>query len=257
MTTSNTNLGLTFILSLVLLIYVPGCAHTKKAAEALPFETVPIPGGSYTMGDVFEGDDPDATPVHVVLIGTFELSRYETTFDQYDAYATATGTALPEDNGYGRGARAVTNITWYNALAYCQHYGFRLPTEAEWEYAAREAGLPIRYPGTDDEKAADEYIRHIDNSVMHSFAVGTKEPNQLGLYDMGGNAYEWIGDYYEFYPDAGTEPVYKDLDVFSMRIIRGGSFKMNVATAQTFRRSGTLAEITSDTIGFRCARTVE
>lgn len=209
------------------------------------------------MGDFISEENEDATPVHKVIVPPFELSKYEITFDQFDTYALEAGADLPDDNGFGRGNRAVVNLTWYEANDFCRFYGFRLPSEQEWEYAARDTGQDRVYPGVKDEKEVDQYVRHIDNSVMHSFSVGTKTPNELGLYDMGGNVFEWVGDYYEFYPEVGTDPVYKDLERFSMRIIRGGSFKMNLSVAQTWWRSGTLGDISSDNIGFRCARSIE
>ena len=208
------------------------------------------------MGDVFEKTDPDATPIHRVVMAPFELSKYEITYAAYDSFAVTVGRPLPEDNGYGRGLRAVANVSWEEADAFCQHFGFRLPTEVEWEYAARDAGQQYRYAGTDSVDTVDKYVRHVDNSVMHAFQGGTKAPNNLGLYDMSGNVYEWIGDYYEFYPKEGEKPVYKDLENFSMRIIRGGSFKSPAVHTQTFYRSGTLADIPSDAIGFRCARSL-
>lgn len=247
------------VLPLFLLIITTfsGCFLFRKAITELPFETTHVPGGAYMMGDFHDNENEDATPLHRVIVGPFDISTYEITYEQYDLYALEAGIELPEDNGYGRGPRAVVNITWDEASEYCVYYGFRLPSEQEWEYAARDTGQERRYPGTNNEEEVDKYVRHIDNSVAHSFAVGTKMPNELGLYDMGGNVFEWVGDYYEFYPGPGTDPAYKDLENFSMRIIRGGSFKMGLSVAQTWWRSGTLGEITSDNIGFRCARSIQ
>ena len=76
------------------------------------------------------------------------------------------------------------------------------------------------------------------------------------LYDMSGNVYEWIGDYYEFYPKLGKKPEYKSFENSSMRIIRGGSFKQPAVHSQTFWRSGTLADFPSNAIGFRCAKSL-
>lgn len=208
------------------------------------------------MGDVFEEKNTDAIPTHRSVVAPFEMSVHEITYAAYDSFAVATNTSPPSDDGYGRGTRAVVNITWEAALAFCTHYGFRLPTEAEWEYAARDAGQHYRYAGTDDVEVVDDYVRHIDNSVLHSFQVGSKEPNQLGLYDMSGNVYEWIGDYYEFYPKAGEKPAYKSFENSSMRIIRGGSFKQPAVHSQTYWRSGTLADFPSNAIGFRCAKSL-
>ena len=209
------------------------------------------------MGDFNNQENLDATPVHRAIVAPFEIGRHEITYEQFDAYAEQAGAALPDDNGYGRGERAVVNLTWQEAYEFCAFYGYRLPTEKEWEYAARDLGKDFIYPGTNNEEDVDKYVCHVDNSLKHSFAVGTKMPNGLGLYDMAGNVFEWVGDYYEFYPEPGTEPVLKDLETSSMRIIRGGSFKMGLGVAQTWWRSGTLAEITSDNIGFRCARSVD
>ncbi len=208
------------------------------------------------MGDVFEETDMDATPVHRVIMAPFELAKHEITYAAYDTFAVQTGRPLPDDNGYGRGNRAVVNVTWQDAYDFCAFYGFRLPTEVEWEYAARDAGKAIRFAGTDSLDAIDDYARHIDNSVLYSFQVGSKAPNGLGLHDMSGNVYEWIGDYYEFYPKAGEKPVYKDLSKGAIRIIRGGSFKSPPIHTQTYWRSGTLADIPSTALGFRCARSL-
>lgn len=233
---------------------VSGCFLFRKAKSNLPFETIQLPAGAFMMGDFIAEQDPDATPLHRVVMPPFELSKYEITYAQYDTFAVANNLPLPEDDGHGRGTRAVANISWEDAQAYCTHYGFRLPSEAEWEYAARDAGQKTLFPGTHDKDKADDYIRHTDNSILHSFPGGTKAPNKLGFYDMGGNVYEWIGDYYEKYPGPGEKPVYKDLTISSMRIIRGGSFKASVRQAITFSRSGTLGDIPSNAVGFRCAR---
>lgn len=237
-------------------LFASGCFLFRKQAAPLPFETVTIPAGVFMVGDVFAEEDPDALPVHKAIIAPFALSKYEITYEAYDLFASATGRSLPEDDGHGRGSRAVANVTWADAVAFCAYYDFRLPSEVEWEYAARSAGKAQRLAGTDSLALIDEYVRHDKNSVMHSFQGGTKMPNELGLYDMGGNVYEWIGDYYEFYPKEGNKPIYKNLENSSMRIIRGGSFKHNRMFAQTFKRAGTLADIPSNAIGFRCAKSL-
>lgn len=231
-----------------------GCALFKKPIAAEPFPSIEIPGGRFMMGDVLDRENQDATPVHPVLVAPFELSQFEITYEEYDAYAAESGTAKPPDDGFGRGRRAVVHLTWHEAEAFCRHHGFRLPTEVEWEYAARGAGLPQRYAGTSVMDSLNSYARIVDNSSLRSFIVGSKKPNRLNLYDMSGNVYEWIGDYYEFYPSPGDTIALKNLAQFDMRIIRGGSFKTAANLAQTFWRSGTLADVTSDNIGFRCAR---
>ncbi|MEZ4699346.1 MAG: SUMF1/EgtB/PvdO family nonheme iron enzyme [Rhodothermales bacterium] len=237
--------------TLALAMLLAGCATLRHRKPSMPLDFVRIPAGEFRMGDIFEGENEDAIPVHTVAVDAFELARVETTYAQYDAFAAATDRPLPDDAGYGRGLRAVVNVSWYDARDFCAYYGYRLPTEAEWEYAARGGGLPRRFAGAD---SVDGVGRWLKNSVMHSFPAGSKMPNELGLLDMSGNVYEWIGAYYEAYPDSGQSPVFKDLDQFAMRILRGGSFKSEARLTQTFWRSGTLADVTSDNIGFRCAR---
>ncbi len=242
------------LLLLFLIAFSSGCARLRPHQTEAPFPFVALPGGIFSMGDVLEGENEDATPVHDAAVAPFEIARYETTFAQYDAFATATGRPLPDDAGYGRGDRAVVGVTWYDARDYCAFYSLRLPTEAEWEYAARSGGRLDRFAGADSVGGLDAVGRYLANSVMHSFPVGSKSPNAIGLFDMSGNVFEWGGAYYETYPSPGEVPVYKDLEQSAMRILRGGGFKSEAYLTQTFWRSGTLGDVTSDTIGFRCAR---
>ena len=96
-----------------------GCFLFRKATTELPFETIQIPGGAYMMGDFHKSENEDATPLHRVILGPFEMSTYEITYDQYDKYALEAGIDMPDDDGYGRGARAVVNISWFEAKEYC------------------------------------------------------------------------------------------------------------------------------------------
>ncbi|MDX1740490.1 MAG: SUMF1/EgtB/PvdO family nonheme iron enzyme [Rhodothermales bacterium] len=217
------------------------------------YEMVPVPGGRFEMGDVFEGSNPDAVPVHPVDVKPFLIGRTEVTYGHYDAFAVATDRRLPDDQGKGRGSRAVTDVTWDEAMAFCATYGFRLPSEPEWEYAARSGGKRERFAGTSSDEERDDYVRHVDNSLSSATYVGTKRPNGLGLYDMSGNVFEWVGDYYQFYPQPDSSVVWSDFEVSDMRIVRGGSYRNAPAHAQTFWRSGTLREVRSEMIGFRCA----
>jgi formylglycine-generating enzyme required for sulfatase activity len=118
------------------------------------------------------------------------MDRYETTYEAYDQFAQETGRDLPDDKGMGRGRRPVISIEYEDALAYAdwasQKYGikFRLPTEAEWEYACRSGGKQQRYCGGDDPQRFAVFDQE------KTEPVGSKEPNGLGLYDMSGNAFE-------------------------------------------------------------------
>ncbi len=225
-------------------------AQIRKKLE--PIEFVDIPSGTFMMGDFYNQKDSDALPLHKVTVKQFAMSKYETTYSQYDTFAKLKNMPLPDDMGYDRGDRAVVNINWFEAKAFCECYGYRLPTEAEWEYVARSGGKDELWSGTNDYREIDEYARHVDNSLEYSFYVGEKNPNDFGLYDMTGNVYEWIGDYYPQYPDSGEAPVYADYSITGIRIIRGGSFGTNAK--RNYTRVGTIDDMQSAMMGFRCVK---
>ncbi|MDA0684064.1 MAG: SUMF1/EgtB/PvdO family nonheme iron enzyme [Bacteroidetes bacterium] len=238
------------------LLVITGCASVSVPAEfeAVGFEWVRLEGGPYLMGDSFEQSVQDALPVHGVRIQPFYVSRYETTLDQYDLFAEKTGreTVLPNESN--RGTRAAGNMVWEDALAFCAFMGGRLPTEQEWEYAAAGGSKKQLYPGTDDETQMEEFVRYRENSMAESFPVGRKKPNAFGLFDMGGNVAEWIGEYYEFYPEPGQDPIWIDLSARELRLARGGGFSAEQHVARTYWRAGTLGTVTTPTIGVRCVR---
>jgi len=137
----------------------------------------------------------DEGPQHEVEVKAFSIGKYEVTFEEYDLFCEATGEKKPDDNGWGRGNRPVINVSWNDAVAYCEwlseqtgeHY--RLPTEAEWEYACR-AGTQTRYSFGDDESQLGDYAWFDNNSDNQTHPVGEKLPNPWGLYDMHGNVWE-------------------------------------------------------------------
>ncbi len=138
------------VLFLILLI-TTGCSLFNSSSKEIPTpEMVLIEGGTFTMGDVYERKNPDSTPVHEVILPDFRIGKYEVTYDQYDAFALRTDRELPEADSMGRGSRAVAFVDWYDAQAFCQFHGWRLPTEQEWEYAARSGGQKTKFAGTNN-----------------------------------------------------------------------------------------------------------
>lgn len=231
---------------------------------------VNITGGNYQMGHTFATiTHRDETPEHPVTLSNYSLSAYEITFAQYDAFCDATGRAKPADEGWGRGSRPVINVSWDDAVAFCSWAAnqmgrhVRLPTEAEWEYAARQRGENIVYSGTSNDNQASTYAWYYPQSGSKSQPVGTKTPNSLGLYDMSGNVWEWCSDWYDidYYsycynlgtvtnpagPSSGVRRVYRggcfDDDLISIRAAyRGyGYFTGNFNRLRGFRAAGAYA----------------
>jgi len=235
-----------------------GCSLFRSASKSIPKpKMVLIKGGTFTMGDIYGDGNTDAQPTHRVTLNDFKIGKYEVTYNEYDAFARRTGRELPYADSLQRGNRAVAHVNWQDAQSFCKYHGWRLPTEQEWEYAARGGGKKMRFAGTNNIDSLNLYARTHDNSAPFSFTVGTKKPNSAGLYDMSGNVFEWIGGYYQFYPKNGNAPEWDNLDQRSIRILRGGSFKESKHIAATYWRVGMLKDAEEYDMGFRCVNPLE
>lgn len=148
--------------------------------------------------------------LHAVAIAAFAIGQYPVTFAEYDAFCEATGREQPNDHGWGRGRRPVINISWEDAMAYAAWLStqtgapYRLPAEAEWEYACR-AGTPTRYCFGNDARGLGDYAWFAGNAGGQTHPVGEKRPNPWGLYDRHGNVWEWTGSMYDHGCYAGAE----------------------------------------------------
>jgi formylglycine-generating enzyme required for sulfatase activity len=184
---------------------------------------IEIPGGSFLMGS--EAGAPEEKPVHAVTVPAFRLSAYDVTFEQYDAYAEETRRRLPDDEGRGRGNRPVISVSWDDAQGFIiwlnQKTGkrFRLPSEAEWEYAARAATKTRYYWG-------EQYdVSRANNNHQWTTDVGSFPPNPWGLYDMSGNVWQWTQDcWHENYAEAPTDGSAWTAGDCTRRVVRGGSW---------------------------------
>jgi formylglycine-generating enzyme required for sulfatase activity len=200
-------------------------AEKQKVADV--GDMVVVPGGTFLMGSPSSERDRhnDEGPQHRVSIKSFKLGKYDVTFAQWDACVGDGGCGgySPADNGWGRGNRPVIYVSWNDAQQYMawlsqksgQHY--RLPSEAEWEFAAR-AGASTAYYWGDAFDAS-----RVANNQSQTEPVGTHEPNGLGLYDMAGNVFQWVADCYnESYAGAPIDGTPRTSDNCSKRVIRGG-----------------------------------
>nr|VFJ44782.1 MAG: Formylglycine-generating enzyme, required for sulfatase activity, contains SUMF1/FGE domain [Candidatus Kentron sp. DK] len=185
---------------------------------------VPVPEGTFQMGDVLGEGDDDEVPVRTVSVSRFLLSATTVTFDKYDAFCEATGSPKPSDNGWGRGDRPIINVDWSDALAFCSWLSertgrtIRLPTEMEWEYAARQGGENVRFgngenvarPTEINFDAREPYAEPYSNPGEYrgkTLPVDSFPPNRLGLHQMSGNVWEWCSTNYTPSYDQRTEVV--------------------------------------------------
>ena len=258
-----------------------------------PAGMVLIPAGSFEMGSDDDDAYHDEQPVHTVHLDAFYMDMYEVTNAQFKVFVDANphwqkyqvdakvhgsahGTYLAHwyGNDYltGKTNHPVVNVTWHAAMAYAQWAGKRLPTEAEWEYAARGGLAGQKYPWGNTLSYADA---NYGWNVRDTTPVGRYAANGYGLYDMAGNVSEWCLDAYndDFYavsensrnPIAGWHTVQwlvenftrvQD-DIFTGRVLRGGSWRYGARSLRVADRDWD-SETTKaqDYVGFRCVRAV-
>jgi formylglycine-generating enzyme required for sulfatase activity len=237
---------------------------------------VVIPAGRFVMGSPPDepGRSGDEGPQHEVRIAKpFALGVYAVTFDDYDRYCAATKQAKPEDRGWGRGNRPVINVSWNDAQAYCawlcEQTGrtYRLPSEAEWEYACRAGtDTPFHFGArfTTDQANFDgnsTYFRSAKGEYRkQTVPVGTFPPNAFGLYDMHGNVWEWCQDaWHDNYDGAPTDGSAWEVGGGVARVVRGGSWNFYPAFARSAFRYHYAPDLRFGGIGFRvlCSSPIE
>lgn len=223
---------------------------------------VGIPGGVFAMGDKGVLAAAVEQPVHPVHVEGFLMSRNEITFDDYDLFARATGREAPDDDGWGRGRHPVVNVTWEDAVAYAEWlsqqsgHRYRLPSEAQWEYAAA-AGHRSRYWWGDAPGRGHAVCAGCGSPWDEQGAapVGSLAANPFGLHDMAGNVMEWTEDCfnpgYEGAPADGGPWLTGDC---SRRMVRGGAFNTPPEKMRSAHREAFSADDSFSMVGFRLVR---
>lgn len=263
-------------------------ACSEEDVAQPPEGMVLIPAGTFQMGSTI--GDVDEAPVHTVELDAFYIDQHEVTNAEYQVFVAATGHPDPRGIGYtavyellkqgyepwndpdfNHPNQPVTTVTWFDATAYCEWRGKRLPTEAEWEKAARGGLEGARYSWGDaepnntsanfaDSQTAFEWrSAEVNDGFLFTAPVGTFPPNGYDLYDMAGNVWEWCADWYSptYYSDAqdAERPLRnpKGPDTGKRRVLRGGTWYRAVHTIRNAERISDYPNNSLNVVGFRCA----
>jgi formylglycine-generating enzyme len=218
-----------------------------------------VPGGAFVMGT--NDGPPDERPARTVTMRGYEIDRYEVTVGEFRAFLLRTGyrttaeeQGRPADqtwrNDFARVDHPVRHVSWVDADKYCHAIGKRLPSEAEWEYAARGGdGRIFPWPGGFNPAFV---------SAGDTAPVGRNGANlsPVGAYDMAGNVWEWVQDWYrpDYYGQSGTNDNPRGPDKADQRVIRGGSFTNPPESLRVTQRLKADPTASAQDIGFRCAR---
>ncbi|MDZ7797184.1 MAG: SUMF1/EgtB/PvdO family nonheme iron enzyme [Candidatus Marinimicrobia bacterium] len=268
----------TISLTLLTILFFWSCGIFNPPVEDVT-DMIMVSGGTFTMGDVWGDGHSDETPTHEVTLSDFYIGKYEVTQKQFQDIRGANPSEFPENN------YPVENVSWYDAVAFCNglsdsaglervytingtdvtadmsRNGYRLPTEAEWEYAARSQGEDDqKWSGTNVANDLGDHAWFRDNSYVwvDTHAEGTKEvgtrlANDLGLYDMSGNVWEWCGDRFGTYPSsAQTDPAGSSTG--SERVVRGGAWTAEGTDCRNANRLSRSPTWIAQNVGFRVAR---
>jgi formylglycine-generating enzyme required for sulfatase activity len=227
-------------------------------------EMLRIPSGSFLMGSPAKERERDSweDPRHTVQVSAFAIGKYAVTFEEWDACVAASGCSTrPSDEGWGRGRRPVINVSWEHAQEYASWLSkkagktYRLPSEAEWEYAARAGTTTAYYWGDHIGTGhANCYGCGSRWDYKQTAPVGSFDPNPWGLYDLLGNVYQWTQDcWHDSYRGAPTDGSAWTAGECLQRVVRGGSWN----DEPSFSRSAFRIGITGPfiTVGFRVVRT--
>ena len=264
------------VVLLVIMVIFIGCGNDelermkpKYARDLLPVGMVLIPAGSFEMGDHLD-NLPRALPVHTVELNAFYMDINEVTVGQFRQFIQQSeynyeGNWLNVNKYSPTIDHPMIYVTWRDAVTYAEWAGKRLPTEAEWEYAARGGLIGKRYSWADAESVARKYANYHGTSGKDRWdkstaPVGRFKPNGYGLYDMAGNVWEWCADWYNgnYYSNSPAKnPLGPDTgQLFDWggpcRVLRGGSWHNAASALHVAFRAFLISDDRRYFTGFRC-----
>ncbi|MDR3328594.1 MAG: formylglycine-generating enzyme family protein [Prevotellaceae bacterium] len=234
---------------------IAATAATAAAAQSHPAEpeVVQVQGGTFTMGCTSEqGSDcgDDEAPTHLVTLSSFSIGKHEVTQAQWRAVMGSNPSVFSGDN------LPVECVSWSDAQAFIAALNtqtgkrYRLPTEAEWEYAAR-GGAQSRAYKYSGSNAIGDVAWYPDNSDNTTHAVGTKQANELGIYDMSGNVWEWCSDWHDASYTSAAQSNPAGPATGSTRVLRGGSWNSSAAYCRSADRNGSSPSDRGAKVGLR------
>jgi formylglycine-generating enzyme len=230
-------------------------------------EMILVEGGSFQMGSNIENSqanqndtikyaryDEDEDPQHEEIVNSFFIDKYEVTVKEYKKFCQQKNIPMPSPPDWGWiDSHPIVNISWDEAKAFAEWSGKRLPTEAEWEFAAKggNKGHKFDYSGGNN---MNDIAWFSPNSNKTTHPCGQKIVNELGVADMSGNVWEWCNDTYQNYV---KKEELEAKDFIASKVIRGGSFKDNSINIRVSNRGRYYPSSKADNIGFRCAKDVK
>ena len=269
---------LSLYIALVLVLVSCSKWELPEKVDLTSIEMVNIPGGTFEMGDTRNEGNPVEKPVHTVTVSGFKMGKYEITQNQYRTVIGTNPSSFTNCNDC-----PVEQASWLDAVAFCNALsdregkqkvytingttvtanlsanGYRLPTEAEWEYAAGGGSNRTRFGNGKD--IANPTEMNFNGLIKQSYSVvgedraktikvGSFSPNALGLYDISGNVWEWCGDWYDAYSSgAQTNPT--GTATGSFRVLRGGSWRDDPTGCRVASRNSNAPSDRNGNVGFR------